>query len=71
MQPGKELDIVKKLAALLVIQAQPASQRVDDVIAELKVVLADAEMIPIARGNDSFAAETDTVKLMKGIRLAV
>jgi hypothetical protein len=57
MEPGKNSDVVKQLRSLLVIETQSPPKALRNVAAKFEIVVANAELIFLPRGNDSFCRQ--------------
>jgi len=68
VEPGKDLHVVKKFHSLLVIQAQSPAEVFRNVAAEFEIIIADAKLIFLSRRNDSLAAKTEAIELLKRAR---
>ena len=68
MKPGENFNVVKQLRSLLVIETQSSPKAFSNVAAEFEVIIADAKSILVARGDDSLAAKTEAIELLKRAR---
>src|SRR5262245_968597 len=68
MKPGENLDVVKKFRSLLVIQTHQPANAGRNVVAELEIIIADAEFIVLAPRDDSPAAKTEAIELLESAR---
>src|SRR4030095_900673 len=68
MKPGENFNVVKQFRSLLAIQAQSPAEALRNVAAKFEIIVADAKLIFVARGNDSLAAKTKTIELLKRAR---
>src|SRR5262245_57680080 len=68
MKPGKDFNIIKKLRSLLMIQTHQPANAGRNVVAELEVIIADAEFIVLAPRDDSLAAKTEAIELLESAR---
>src|SRR4029077_597255 len=71
MKPGENFNVVKQLRSLLVIETQSSPKAFRNVAAEFEVIIADAKLIFLTRRNDSLAAKTEAIELLKRARLRI
>ena len=65
MKPGENLEVVKQFRSLLVIQTHQAANAGRNIATKFEVIVADTKLILFTPRDDSFAAKTETVKLLE------
>src|SRR6266478_9128504 len=68
MKPGENFNVVKKFRSLLVIQTEQPTKAGRNVVAELEVIIANAKLIFLTPRDDSLAAKTEAIELLKRAR---
>ena len=68
VKPWKNCNVVKQLRSLLVIETHSPSKGFRNVAAKFEIVIANAKLILLAPGDDSFAAEPEAIELLKRAR---
>src|SRR5262249_34691206 len=68
MKPGKNLNVVKDLRSLLVIQTHQLAKAGRNVAAEFETIVADTKLIVLTPRDDPLAAKTETRELLKRAR---
>src|SRR5262249_38616759 len=68
VEPGEDLEVVKQFRSLLMIQTHQPVNAGRNVVAELEVIIANAEFIVLAPRDDSLAAKTEAIELLERAR---